>query len=187
MTTIKLPARKIIPGLAAAALAAGSYSPALAQTSQSVNTSAQIYEDITLLKISDLDFGRVIVPRNGRVDMTAEEVPACTANNTLQLLDDCQSAGFAGTAAPGFNLRVSVPPGRGIDLVGPGQDLRLRRITVGPGEGLAFVRRVNRNFDFTITNPAGEFAFYIGARLLFRNNQAPGVYTGSFDVDVEYE
>ncbi|MEM6496838.1 MAG: DUF4402 domain-containing protein [Pseudomonadota bacterium] len=140
-----------------------------------------------MIKTSDMDFGRVIVPRNGRVDMTAEEVPVCTANNTLQVLDQCQSASFEGTAAPGFDLRVTVPPGRRVNLTGPGQDLRLRQMTVGAGSGLTFRRRVNRNFDFTIADPAGEFAFHIGGRLLFRNNQVPGVYTGTFDIEVDYE
>ena len=158
-----------------------------AQASTSPEARTQIVDDVTLLKTRDMDFGRLIVPRNGRVDMTATDVAVCAPNNGLQLLDPCQSAAFEGTAGSGFQIRISVPPNRRITLTGPGQDLRLRRMTVGAGDGLSFIRRVNRNFDFTVTDPNGAFEFFVGGRLLFRNNQAPGVYTGTFDIEVDYE
>lgn len=143
--------------------------------------------EVTLVKTRDMDFGRVIVPRNGRIDMTAEETPTCTPNNGLTLLDACQSASFSGRAGAAFQIRISVPPSRRINLTGPGADLRLRRMTVGAGDGLTFERRVNRNFDFLVTDPGGEFEFHIGGRLLFRNNQASGVYTGTFTIEADYQ
>ncbi|MEO0462841.1 MAG: DUF4402 domain-containing protein [Pseudomonadota bacterium] len=158
-----------------------------AQNGQSVDSRAEIVADVTLRNTADLDYGRLIVPRNGRVDMTAEETPTCTPINQIQLLDACQSARFEGTAAPGFQLRVRVPSGRRINMPGPGQDLRLRRMTVGAGDGLGFIRRDGRNFEFNVTDPVGEFEFFVAGRLLFRNNQAPGLYEGTFDIEVEYQ
>lgn len=143
--------------------------------------------DITLTKTRDLDFGRIVAPRNGRVDMTATVTATCTPNNTLLVLDTCESAAFAGTGIAGAQIRVRVPPSRRINLAGPGQDLRLRRMEVGAGDGLTFLRRVNRNFDFTINEPGGAFEFFVGGRLLIRNNQAPGVYSGTFDIEIDYE
>lgn len=158
-----------------------------AQSAQSIPARTEIVSEVTLVKTRDMDFGRVIVPRNGRIDMTAEETPVCTANNGLLLLDTCQSASFTGNAGAAFQIRVSVPSGRRVDLTGPGQNLRLRRMTVGAGNGLTFDRRVNRNFDFTVTDPNGEFEFHVGGRLLFRNNQASGVYTGTFTIEADYQ
>jgi len=187
LSTAQRLARLASPATLALATAGLWASGATAQSVETIDATVQIQDDITLIKTRDMDFGRIIVPRSGRVDMSAEETPTCTPNNTLELLDTCQSASFLGTAGQGFNIRVRVPPRRRINLTGPGRDLRLRRMSVGAGDGLTFLRRVNRNFDFAVTDPGGQFEFHIGGRLLFRNNQAPGVYSGTFDVEVEYE
>ncbi len=161
--------------------------PALAQDAQSSSVSVEIAPEVTLTKTRDMDFGRILVPRNGRIDMTAEDVPTCTPNNGLTLLDPCQSAAFSGSAATAFQVRISVPTGRRINLTGPDRDLRLRQMTVGAGNGLTFLGRTNRHFDFTITDPAGVFEFFVGGRLLFRNNQGAGVYSGTFTIEADYQ
>ncbi|MEM8726423.1 MAG: hypothetical protein AAGE86_12975, partial [Pseudomonadota bacterium] len=123
-----------------------------AQSDQTIPARSEVVSEVTLAKIRDMNFGRIIVPRSGRIDMTAEETPTCTPNNGLILLDACESASFSGRARTGVQIRISVPPSRRINLTGPGVDLRLRRMTVGAGTGLTFERRVNRNFDFLITD-----------------------------------
>jgi len=158
-----------------------------AQDQVAVPASTEVLQNIELTRVRDLDFGRIIVPRNGRVDMTADDASTCTPNNGLQLIDPCQSAQFAGQAATGLQLRISMPPGRRIVLTGPGQNLRLRRMTVGAGDGLNFLGRTNRHFDFIVTDPVGEFDFFVAGRMLFRNNQTPGVYTGTFTLEASYE
>lgn len=168
---------------AAMAMPAG----AQAQSVQTITTQAEVMSEVTLSNTRDMDFGRVIVPRAGRIDMSAEEVPTCTPNNGLTLLDACQTASFVGSAGNGFQIRISVPAGRRINLAGPGQDLRLRRMTVGAGDGLTFERRVNRHFEFIVNDPTGEFEFHVGGRLLFRSNQATGLYTGTFDITADYQ
>lgn len=160
---------------------------ALAQSVTTVPSSAEVISEITLSKTRDMDFGRVIVPRNGRIDMTAEATPTCTPNNGLTPLDTCESASFEGRAGSGFQIRISVPVNRRINLTGPGQDLRLRRMEVGAGSGLTFERRVNRHFEFIVNDAAGEFEFHVGGRLLFRNNQASGLYSGTFDITADYQ
>lgn len=160
---------------------------AQAQSVTTVPSTAEVISEVTLSKTRDMDFGRVIVPRNGRIDMTAEETPTCTPNNGLTPLDACESASFEGRAGNGFQIRISVPSGRRINLTGPGADLRLRRMTVGAGDGLTFERRVNRHFEFIVNDPAGEFEFHVGGRLLFRNNQASGLYSGTFDITADYQ
>lgn len=160
---------------------------AQAQDVTSTDATAVVARDVTLIKTRDMDYGRVIVPRNGRIDMTAEDIATCTPNNGLTLIDACQSAAFSGSAENGFQVRVSVPAGRRINLTGPDRDLRLRRMTVGAGDGLTFLGRTNRHFDFLITDPAGDFEFFFGGRLLFRNNQGVGVYTGTFTIETDYQ
>jgi len=161
--------------------------PASAQDTVTTDARAQVFDDVTLAKIRDMDFGSLIVPNSGRIDMTATDTANCTPNNAIEVLDTCQSAAFTGTAGAGFQLRVSVPAGRRINLSGPGQNLRLRRMNVGAGNGLTLIQRVNRHFDFTVTDANGDFEFFVGGRLLFRNNQTPGVYSGTFTIEVDYQ
>ncbi|MDY7097517.1 MAG: DUF4402 domain-containing protein [Pseudomonadota bacterium] len=158
-----------------------------AQSIATAEARVTIQKDVSLTKTRDMDFGRVVVPTNGRIDMSAEETATCTPNNGITLHGVCQSAQFVGSAGNGAQMRISVPAGRRIELTGPDRELRLRRMTVGAGNGLSFIGRVNRNFDFSVTDPNGDFEFYVGARLLFRNNQAPGVYSGTFDIEVDYQ
>jgi len=158
-----------------------------AQDTAAMDATVKIVDAITLTNTRDMDFGRIIAPGSGLIDMDATDVAQCSPNNAITLLDTCQSAAFEGTAGAMFQIRVSVPPLRRIILTGPGRDLRLRRMAVGEGDGLTFIRRVGRNFDFEITDPNGDFEFFVGGRLLIRNNQEPGVYTGTFDIEVDYQ
>ncbi|MEM7702762.1 MAG: DUF4402 domain-containing protein [Pseudomonadota bacterium] len=168
------------------ALAAAPFA-ASAQDTASTDTTVSIVDDVTLTKTRDMDFGRIIAPGAGVIDMDATDAALCTPNNAIELLDPCQSAAFEGTGGSSFQIRIRVPARRRIELTGPGQNLRLRRITVGEGNGLSFIRRVGRNYDFEITDPVGNFEFFVGGRLLIRNNQAPGVYTGTFDLEIDYQ
>ena len=178
---------KGLAGLAACVAALCLPSVASAQGTTSSPASAEVVNGLTLSRVRDLDYGRIIVPRNGRIDMTADDASICTPNNGLTLIDPCQSAQFEGSAATGAQIRISVPPGRRINLTGPDRDLRLRRMTVGAGNGLSFQGRTNRHFDFFVTDPLGNFEIFVAGRLLFRNNQGEGVYTGTFTIEASYE
>lgn len=162
-------------------------SVAIAQATAPVQARTQIVDPTALIRERDLDFGGVFVTANGRIDMTAEEVADCTSTGGVTIVTPCQSAKFSAFVAPGAQARITVPPRRRINLTGPGRDLRLRRMSVRPGTGATFIRRVNRNFDLTVTDPNGEFEFFVAGRLLFRNNQAPGVYTGTFLTETDFQ
>ena len=177
-----------LPILAAAALCAGLLAPSpTAAQSADVDASTVVVRDVTLVKTQDMDFGRIIAPGNGRVDMTASDAATCTPNNGLTHLGVCQAAAFTGQAGTGFQVRVRVPPGRRFELTGPGANLRIRRVSVGGTTGLQFLGRTNRNYDYIVTAPDGIFEFHVGARVLIRNNQAPGIYTGTFAIETDYQ
>jgi hypothetical protein len=169
--------------LAAAVLCAA---PAQAQNSDTATASASLMQDLTLTKTRDLDFGDIVVPRNGRLDLTPRANATCTTNNGLIHLGLCQSAAFEGTATQGFQLSITVPNRRRFNITGPGRPLRVRRVTVGDVTGLQFQGRSGNVYNYNVTAADGAFAFHIGARLLFRNNQAPGVYNGTFNITAEY-
>ncbi len=173
-------------GLSAAGLLLHA-SPAFAQASEDANASASLVQDLTLTKTRDLDFGEIVVPRSGRLDMTAEADATCTTNNGLIHLGLCQTAAFEGSATQGFQLAITVPNRRRFNITGPGRALRVRRVTVGDVTGLQFQGRSGNVYNYAVNAADGAFGFHIGARLLFRNNQAPGVYNGTFSIQAEYQ
>ena len=169
-------------GLMAVALAA----PASAQ--DNVTSEIEILTPLALTNTRELDFGGIVAPRNGRVDMTAEETATCTTNNNLVHSGACQSAAFDGRAIAGQNITITVPTGRRFEIAGPdSRPLRVRRVTVGDATGLTFQGRTGNAYRYQVSSTDGLFDFHIGARLLIRNNQAPGVYSGTFTINLEYQ
>ena len=168
-------------------LHAASTVPGHAQDNADIGASSRVIADVTLSKTRDLDFGKIIVPRNGRLDMSAEETATCTTNNGLTHLGVCETAAFEGQASQGFQLAITVPNRRRFNITGPGRPLRVRRVTVGDTSGLQFQGRSGNVYNYTVNAADGAFGFHIGARLLFRNNQAPGIYSGTFNIQAEYQ
>jgi len=170
----------------AAACAVSTGSAAWAQDNTDTTSSAEVVSDVTLTKTRDLDFGSILAPNNGRVQMSSGANPTCTTNNGLVHFGVCQTAAFEGQASPGFQLQVTVPTGRRFLLTGPGQDLRVRRVAVGGITGLQFQGRTGNVYNYTVNSADGSFAFHVGARVLIRNNQTPGIYDGTFTITAEY-
>jgi len=178
--------RRALPVMALAASLFWAH-PAIAQDTTGVASATTVVADVTLSKTRDLDFGSIIVPNSGRLDMTAEADATCTTNNGLTHVGVCQTAAFSGQASLGFQLAITVPNRRRFNISGPGRDLRVRRVTVGDVSGLQFQGRSSNVYNYTVNSTDGSFDFHIGARLLFRNNQAPGIYSGTFNIQAEYQ
>mgnify|MGYP000580870479 CR=1 FL=1 len=171
---------------AAAAYALFATATAQAQETAAASANAELIANLSLAKTQDMDFGLIVAPNAGRVDMTAEASATCTANNGLVHSGACLPAGFGGVSTFGLTLRIQMPPGRRLFLSGPGTVMRINRLAPGGESGLSFVGRTGRNYRYLVTDPAGTFAFFVGGRLRVANGQVPGTYTGTFDVTVDY-
>lgn len=162
--------------------------PSMAHAQDNTTTDVEILTPLALTNTRALDFGGIVAPSNGRLDMTAEETANCTTNNQLVHSGVCQSAAFDGRAIAGQNITITVPNGRRFEIAGPdSRPLRVRRVTVGDTTGLSFQGRSGNRYRYQITSTDGLFDFHIGARLLIRNNQAPGTYNGTFTVNLDYQ
>lgn len=177
-------AKTALSGALAAGLLVHAQS-ASAQDSSTVET--ELLSALELNKTQDLDFGDIVAPGSGRIDLTAEAEATCTPNNEIQHFGVCQAAAFEGRGSFGQNITITVPPNRRFELTGPDRNLRIRRVDVGDATGLNFQGRTNNVYRYQITDSAGEFDFHIGARVLIRNNQAPGIYSGTFNISLEYQ
>ncbi|MCR2835152.1 DUF4402 domain-containing protein [Parerythrobacter lacustris] len=168
----------------AAGLCAFGSAPASAQTSTAQGTSrANIVVPVQITKIADLAFGSIVAPASGtgRVTINAR-TGARTSNVNASPVGTGFSRGrFVVTGRPNtaVNLTVGSPT---IQLTGPGapmvvDQLRVNRNNGGPGA----LPRV-----YTIP-ASGTMNVGFGGRLTVPTGQAPGNYTGTFDLTVTYQ
>ena len=172
-------------GLAAALCAL----PQTAQAQASGNYDAQValIEPLTITKLADLDFGDLVVTSAGTVVLTPTATPTCTTTGGVVHNAECQPAVFGGVGQFNQRVRVRRPIGRTITLTGPGADMTVTNITIN-GDPLLIPVQSNPNWErFRIADPQGIFLFRVGGTLNVNAGQLPGVYTGTFDIRLDYQ
>ncbi|MEP0392780.1 MAG: DUF4402 domain-containing protein [Erythrobacter sp.] len=175
---------KLVASLCALWLVAN---PAHAQSSSNVDTQTVLLEPLTLAKLSDMDFGDLLVTTGGTVVLSADSVTTCIATGGVVHTQECQPATFAGSGISGQRVRVRRPIGRTITLTGPGDDMTVTDFTIDGGATLNLVNS-NPNWErFRINTLDGVFIFRVGGTLNVNPNQLPGVYAGSFDIRIDYQ
>ena len=160
--------------------------PAQAQAQRSVDVRLAIFGELTITKVNDLDFGNIVAPVAGTVLMTATANPTCTASAGLVQSGVCQPAEFGGRGETGRIVRIKKPPSNKITLTGPGANMTITSLVLNGSPDLTLVQATSGYSRFRINSPTGIFEFRIGGTLNVGANQAPGVYTGTFQVDIQY-
>ncbi len=144
-------------------------------------------EPLTITKLADMDFGDIIGSSGGTIVMTPEALPTCTATGGLVQTAECQPAVFGGSGQFRQRVRVRRPIGNTITLTGPGTDMTVTDITINGAPSLTRVRS-NPNWErFRINTLDGTFIFRVAGTLNVNPNQAPGIYTGTFDIRIDYQ
>ena len=150
-----------------------------------------IVAPLTLVKVQDLNFGRIVArPTAGTVTVNAN-TGACTVTGPIIETGGCHYAEFAGMGTRRMTVRFQVPTT--ITLTGPaGATMLVDTVTLGTVPGLTFIGGNgnglgNGNRRYSIDSPTGIFSFRIGGRLNVRANQRSGIYTGTFPVTVQYQ
>jgi len=168
--------------------------PAAAQTAAGT-AQAAIVEPLGLVKVQDLQFGRV-APGTGSGTITVNaNTGVCTASGGVKSAGGCGFAQFAGQGARRMTLRIQVPAS--ISLIGPaGSTMIADAITLGASPDLVFLSAGNGSGNgngiggaprYEIMSDSGIFAFRLGGRLNVAAGQRPGQYTGTFPVTVQYQ
>ncbi|MCB2088264.1 MAG: DUF4402 domain-containing protein [Sphingomonadaceae bacterium] len=172
--------------------------PAPAQA-QSVATPVQIVvlKPLSILKTEDMDFGDILETGAGAVVMTPSITPTCVEDNTnLIHSGNCQPAEFVGVGSPNQIMRIKKPAGGQILLTGPGTDMLIANIVIDGSPSLQLVVNGNGNGNaggngngfvrYRIVSTDGYWEFRVGGTLNVPSGQTPGVYTGTFQIDVSY-
>lgn len=160
---------------------------ALAQDNESIPAKVGLIEPLTITKLADLDFGDIAPETGGTIVLSPTIVPACSQTGAVIHSGACQPAIFGGVGAAGQRVRVRRPVGNTITLTGPGADMSVTDITINGDATLTPVRS-NPNWEsFLISSPDGTFIFRVGGTLNVNASQAPGLYTGTFDIRIDYQ
>lgn len=158
-----------------------------AQSSTSNDTAVSLIAPLTITKVSDLDFGDLVVTTAGTVVMTPTPTASCTTTGGVIHNAECQPAVFGGSGRLLQRVRIRRPNGRIITLTGPGADMTVTNITFNGDPSLLHVQS-NPNWErYLILSPDGSFVFRVAGTLNVNANQAPGVYSGTFDIRLDYQ
>lgn len=152
---------------------------------------------LSLIKVTDLRFGKIVArPTVGTI--TVDQITgACSVTGAILELGTCQYAQFTGMGTRNMNARISLSAST--NLTGPGQTMVMDQVTLGTNSTISFSGNPNANGRgvglttgggnqrYSIVSNNGIFLLNIGARLTVNANQAPGVYSGTITVSVQYQ
>ena len=161
-------------------------SPALAQSQRSVDVRLEIFGDLSITKLADMDFGNVAGTVAGTVVMTSGATQTCTASAGLVHSGTCKAGTFGGFGETGRIVRIKKPASAKITLTGPGADMEINNLIIDGSPQLTLIQQTSGYSRFRIDDPAGLFEFRIAGTLNVGAAQTPGTYTGTFQVDIQY-
>lgn len=171
-------------GLAAIALllAATAATPAAAQNRTQGEAEAIVLRPLSFFKVNDLDFGDIIASNAaGTVRILPDGSRTRTGGATLAG-NDGEPARFAGLGS--YNREVNISLGANqIFITGPGQQMRVRNFEIGSTPTAILSTTPTR---FRIASTLGNYNFPVGATLDVNANQAPGDYSGTFTITLNY-
>jgi hypothetical protein len=165
----------------AATLAA---SPALAQSfptdTAQANAKGVVLQTHKLLNNGDLDFGIVTTDgvTNGTVVIESSAAGIRTSTGGVMLLPSpSRAAEFDGLAAPHETvvLTLTLPTGNVLQDVSQTHTVDVNSLTV---DAAGLTRQADANGNFTV---------YVGGDFGLSATQAPGVYSGQFQLTAEYQ
>jgi hypothetical protein len=168
--------------IAAAAMLSSVATPAFAKTVTS-KTTVDIVTPLSFFISDQLNFGTVLAGTTaGTVILAPTGVRTKTGGVTL-VGNSQQVATFSGRGR--FNQAVDISMGANtINLTGPGAPMQVRTWVIGSTPSAILTAAPLR---FRIGSATGVFSFPLGATLAVGANQAPGIYTGTYSVTLQYQ
>ncbi|MEQ8410395.1 MAG: DUF4402 domain-containing protein [Erythrobacter sp.] len=160
--------------------AMGMSNAAFAQDTASATATAEVLDALTLDRTSGLDFGTMVVDGAGTVSLAADGTLDCSASDIV-CSGTSAVAAFDVTGTANKAVTINLPTGE-IDLTHP--DLTAATADEHTIELDAFVS--SEAGDEITLDGSGDGSFTVGGSIEFDGSEAAGIYTGSFDVSVEY-
>ncbi|KPP90640.1 DUF4402 domain-containing protein [Erythrobacter sp. HL-111] len=161
--------------------AMGMSTAAFAQDDTATATAtAEVLDALTLDNTNGLDFGTMVVDGGGTVTLGADGVLDCSAGDIVCSGTSAVAAfDVTGTANKAVTINL---PTDSIDLNHP--DFSGSSVGEHTIELDAFTSSASGN-EITLDG-SGEGDFTVGGTITFDGSEVAGIYSGSFDVSVEY-
>ena len=174
--------------LCAALLGWALASPARAQESDSAETQALVHEPMSIYAVRDMDFGQIAAGASaGTVTLTASPSATCSTTGPIVRSGVCSAARFGGYGNPWSFVRVARPPGDVLTLTGPGgATMQVTDFTYSGDSTMLQVFSNATYVRFLVITGDGLFEMSVGGTLHVGANQAPGKYTGTIEVLLNY-
>lgn len=159
---------------------------ALAQSaSAAVDSSAEVVVALSCIKLQDLYFGTIIPSAaKGSILLDPINPPVTTGGVRLASGTLPRPAVFAGRGAVNQQVYVKMARITALNRIGGGASMTMDTFKFGNSSTVQFAAT---RVSFVITDPDGRFEFPVGAALRVNPNQAPGTYTGTFGITLQYE
>jgi hypothetical protein len=171
--------------LACALACVGAATPSYAQLAAQKTGQSQvvIVTPLSFVTVSQLNFGKLIASNQAGTVTLATDGTRTVTNGIITVGNGTSVARFAGFGRSGQDVDISLGSNT-IFLTGPGTRMRVRDFTIGstPSAVLSTTRQ-----RFRISSTNGAFLFPVGATLEVGARQAPGVYTGTYQVILQYQ
>jgi hypothetical protein len=140
------------------------------------NATATVYRAISLAKVSNLSFGRIVRPNSGSGWVELAPTGARTSSSAVWLLTPSPTrAQFTLTGEGGRVVDVDIPATFDMTRVGGGS------VTVTTDSNLAATPTLSSSLGNN-----GTLSFFVGGRLDLDSTTPGGAYTGTFVVTTSY-
>ena len=175
--------KKVTLIIAAIVMIAGLTSKSFAQNSATANAGVKIVKALTLTKTADLHFGTMTIPTAGVViSLSTANARTADVPGNITLLPQAPIAANAAYTVAGSadaTYAITLPSGD-VTINGPGMAYTIVNNFVA--------KTASAGIDgLTGTlNGMGHDSFVVGANLNLAGSQAFGIYSGTFDVTVNY-
>ncbi|HEV2043260.1 MAG TPA: DUF4402 domain-containing protein [Sphingomicrobium sp.] len=135
---------------------------------------AALMRPLTLVKLADMDFGKLGVTTAGTAVIDPVTNTLSVTGGVIRLGGTPQAARFAGATFSSAVVNIKIPNNTILlTRIGGTQTIQLNDFTLD-GQSKRTLAQ------------AGNFQFAVGATLRPTANQMEGVYTGTFDVTIQY-
>jgi len=182
--------RSAVPLAAALAwLAAAAPAQAQVMDSETAEIQSIVLAPGSIENVTDMDFGQILPGTGGgAVTMSAAASPTCSVSGTVIHSGTCRSARFSIRGIRHQRVRIRVTNGGSVILTGPGgATMTLNSISILP-VGMTSVNGGNgwNLGNYRIDTVSGITDFYLGGRLNVGGTQAPGVYNGTLNLQIQF-
>ncbi|MEQ1688533.1 MAG: DUF4402 domain-containing protein [Sphingopyxis sp.] len=169
--------------IAAAGVAACAGGSASAQTAQQGDLRTSVLHQLSFIRVQDMEFGEIVPGTTAGVVRLFPNGTRTATGGVVLVGSSHQVARFAGKGS--FNQQVSISlSSNTIQLTGPGAPMTVSQFEIG-STPTAILTTTPRRFRIAAAN--GLFNFPVGARLAVAANQAPGTYSGTFNITLNYQ